>query len=68
MSILVLFLSFYVFMVQILDFGIFIVYLYYIIYKHDCLNKMQNCVSNIKAWMAQNKLKVNDDKTEVMFI
>jgi len=32
------------------------------------LNKMQKCVSEVKAWMTENKLKLNDDKTEVMFI
>ena len=36
--------------------------------QHACLHKMQHCVSNIKAWMVENKLKLNDDKTEVMFL
>ena len=30
--------------------------------------KLQHCVSPIKSWMTSNKLKLNDDKTEVMFI
>jgi len=36
--------------------------------QQECLNKMQKCVSEVKAWMTENKLKLNDDKTEVMFI
>ena len=34
----------------------------------ECLKVMQRCVSLVKYWMAQNKLKLNDDKTEVIFI
>ena len=33
-----------------------------------CLERMQQCVTEIKTWMVNNKLKLNDDKTEVMFI
>ncbi len=36
--------------------------------QYDCLQKMQQCVSTIKQWMVHNKLKLNDDKTEIMFI
>ena len=34
----------------------------------DAILSVQSCVSNIKAWMTQQKLKLNDDKTEVLFI
>lgn len=34
----------------------------------DALNKIQMCVSHIKLWMTEQKLKLNDDKTEVLFI
>ena len=34
----------------------------------ECLDMMQNCVSRIKRWMTSNKLKLNDDKTEVIYI
>jgi hypothetical protein len=36
--------------------------------QQTCLENMQLCVSQIKAWMLSNKLKLNDDKTEVMFL
>ena len=29
---------------------------------------MQTCISDVKTWMTQNKLKLNDDKTEVLLI
>ena len=36
----------------------------------DCLSKsiskMESCISQIRSWMAQNMLKLNDDKTEVI--
>ena len=32
------------------------------------LDKMQQCIAAVKAWMAQNYLKLNDDKTEFMVI
>ena len=27
---------------------------------------VQSCIEAVKAWMAPNKLKMNDDKTEMM--
>ena len=33
-----------------------------------CLQNVQKCVLKIKTWMSNNKLKLNDDKTEVMYI
>lgn len=33
-----------------------------------CLEQIQKGVMEIKTWMVNNKLKLNDDKTEVMFI
>ena len=29
---------------------------------------MENCISDIRKWMRQNKLKMNDTKTEFIFI
>ena len=34
----------------------------------ECLHQMQDCVGNIKNWMVSNKLKLNDEKTEIMYI
>ena len=34
----------------------------------QCKDKLQQCVSTIKSWMTQNKLKLNGDKTEIIFI
>jgi len=33
-----------------------------------CLEHIERAVMEIKTWMVNNKLKLNDDKTEVMFI
>ena len=32
------------------------------------VSKVDKCVEDIKDWMMQNKLKLNDDKTEVLLI
>ena len=32
------------------------------------VSKVEKCVKDIKDWMMQNKLKLNDDKTEVLII
>ena len=29
---------------------------------------VQSCIEAVKAWMAPNKLKMNDDKTEMMTV
>ena len=34
----------------------------------DAINQLQKCVSIVKAWMTENKLKLNGDKTEVLYI
>ena len=34
----------------------------------QCFATMRLCIDDIKDWMADNKLKLNDDKTEVMII
>ena len=34
----------------------------------DCLSCVQKCVLEIKHWMSNNMLKLNDDKTEVLYI
>ena len=33
-----------------------------------CIEKMQQCISEIRDWMSRNTLKLNDDKTEVLLI
>ena len=46
-------------------------YLSFDVRDGDSLNNaretMQRCFSLVKAWMTANKLKLNDEKTEVMF-
>lgn len=32
------------------------------------IDKVSKCVSDIRTWMINNKLKINDDKTEFLFI
>ena len=32
------------------------------------IQSMQECISDVKSWMTVNKLKLNDDKTEVMLV
>ena len=34
----------------------------------ECKNKLNKCVSDIRKWMDFNQLKLNGDKTEVIFI
>ena len=34
----------------------------------ESIHNMQDCISDIKTWMTTNKLKLNDDKTEVLLI
>ncbi len=36
--------------------------------REACKEKMEQCVCKIREWMAQNFLKLNDDKTEVVLI
>ena len=33
----------------------------------SCKEKLENCLIDIKKWMLTNKLKLNDDKTELLF-
>ena len=33
---------------------------------HKLVQSLQDCVSDVKLWMSQNRLKLNDDKTEAM--
>ena len=35
---------------------------------HDLVFSLEKCISEIKDWMTTNKLKLNDDKTEVVLI
>ena len=34
----------------------------------ELLHSMQSCISDIKAWVTANMLKLNDDKTELMLV
>ena len=34
----------------------------------EALKRVSQCISDIRTWMIQNKLKINDDKTEFLFI
>ena len=31
-----------------------------------CVHKLEQCISNVKSWMASNWLKLNDDKTDMI--
>ena len=35
---------------------------------HDVIDSMRFCIDDLEDWMTDNKLKLNDDKTEVMII
>ena len=35
---------------------------------NEVLHLVTNCISDIRSWMIKNKLKINDDKTEVLII
>ena len=37
-------------------------------YAQIALQKIEDCIQDIRIWMVQNKLKLNDDKTEVLII
>ena len=34
----------------------------------EALTNLQNCISDVRAWMAANFLKLNDDKTELLVL
>ena len=34
----------------------------------ELLHSMQSCISDVKAWTTANKLKLNDNKTELMLV
>ena len=36
--------------------------------QHSVKNDMESCISAVSKWMTQNKLKLNDEKTEFMII
>ena len=36
--------------------------------KEEAIRRIQNCVADIKSWMTENLLKLNDDKTEILVI
>lgn len=44
----------------------------YISFKHDdkdlAITAMKNCITDIKNWMLKDKLRLNDDKTEIVLI
>ena len=35
---------------------------------NDVLKRLMSCISDIRSWMIQNKLKINDDKTEFLIL
>ena len=34
----------------------------------DTINSIEQCISNVKAWMLHNKLQMNDNKTEAILL
>ena len=36
--------------------------------SQDAIVKMEKCISQVSSWMSENFLKLNEDKTEVMFL
>ena len=36
--------------------------------RESCMSKFNSCVAEISKWMSPNLLKLNQDKSEVMFI
>eukprot|EP00918_Siedleckia_nematoides_P061954 GHVU01135160.1.p1 GENE.GHVU01135160.1~~GHVU01135160.1.p1 ORF type:complete len:544 (+),score=49.64 GHVU01135160.1:106-1632(+) len=35
---------------------------------HTTMNKLNACISSVRKWMCKNMLKLNNDKTEVIFV
>jgi len=33
---------------------------------HGLVNTLEVCINDVKTWMLENKLKLNDEKTEVL--
>ena len=33
---------------------------------HDLVNTLEVCINDVKTWMLENKLKLNDEKTEAL--
>ena len=38
------------------------------LYVHNLIFNLEQCLNDVKNWMIDNKLKFNDDKTEVMLV
>ena len=36
--------------------------------QNDTINKAENCIKDIKSWMSVNKLKLNENKTEIILL
>ena len=36
--------------------------------EHDCIKQLEACIMDVRKWMAQNSLKLNDDKSEFVII
>ena len=34
----------------------------------DVINRFEHCIAEVKTWMKVNKLKLNDEKTEVILL
>ena len=35
---------------------------------HGAISSIKTCISNVKNWMIENKLQLNDEKTECLLI
>ena len=40
----------------------------YEICQYDAVSQIQTCIKNVTQWMNDNKLKLNEDKTEILAI
>lgn len=36
--------------------------------RDAAIHKIENCIEDICTWMTENKLQLNDDKTELLFV
>ena len=35
--------------------------------QRNCLKKLDACVNDVRCWMTTNYMKLNDDKSEIIF-
>ena len=38
------------------------------LHVHDLINRFEHCIAEVMTWMQVNKLKLNDEKTEVILL